>query len=118
MRRIMLKSKIHNAVVTETELAYEGSITIDGDILREVDIIEFERVQVVNLNNGARFETYVIEGQAGEGTICLNGPAARMGERGDKVHVLSYTTLASDELKGYKPTVVVLDENNRIAIKK
>lgn len=114
----MLKSKIHNAVVTETELAYEGSITIDGDILRDVDIVEFERVQVVNLNNGARFETYVIEGPAGGGTICLNGPAARMGEPGDKIHILSYTTLGSEELAGYKPTVVVLDEKNRISAKK
>ena len=114
MQRIMLKSKIHNAVVTETELAYGGSITIDGFLMEQSDIVEFERVQVVNLNNGARFETYVIEGERESGTICLNGPAARLGVPGDIVHILSYSVLGEGELKEFKPKILILDEKNRI----
>ena len=113
MRRIMLKSKIHNAEVTETELAYEGSITIDLDVLEAADILVHERVQIVNVNNGARFETYAIAGARGSGMICLNGPAARLGQRGDRVHIISYVTLNREELEGYQPTVIVLDEKNR-----
>jgi len=110
----MLKSKIHNAVVTETELSYLGSITIDKLIMGKSDIIENERVQVVNLNNGARFETYAIKGEKGTGMICLNGPAARLGSPGDTIHILSYATMSDDELKGFKPRIVVLNEKNEV----
>lgn len=114
----MLKSKIHNAAVTQTELTYEGSITIDTDLLEASDIIEHERVQVVNMSNGARFETYVIEGERGSGAICLNGPAARLGEPGDRVHILSYTTISTDELDGFAPSIIILDEHNAITQQK
>ena len=108
----MLKSKIHNAVVTQTELSYAGSITIDGSLMEKSDIIENERVQVVNINNGARFETYVIQGEKGTGSICLNGPAARLGSPGDKIHILSYATMSQDELKGFKPRIIFLNDKN------
>ncbi len=112
MRRIMLKSKIHNAVLTQTELSYVGSITIDGSLMEKSNIIENERVQVVNINNGARFETYVIQGEKGAGSICLNGPAARLGSPGDKIHILSYATMSQDELKGFKPRIIFLNDKN------
>ena len=108
MRRIMLKSKIHNAVVTQTELSYSGSITIDELIMEKSDIIENERVHVVNLNNGARFETYVIKGEKGKEMICLKGPAARLGSPGDTIHILSYATMSEDELSGFKPKIILL----------
>ena len=108
----MLKSKIHNAVVTQSELSYTGSITIDGSLMEKSDIIENERVQVVNINNGARFETYVIQGGKGTGSICLNGPAARLGSPGDKIHILSYATMSQDELKGFKPRIIFLNDKN------
>ncbi len=114
MRRIMLKSKIHNAAVTQTELSYTGSITIDAVLMEQTNIIENERVQVVNVNNGARFETYVIQGERGSGTMCLNGPAARLGSPGDRIHILSYATMSGDELKDFKPLIIVLDENNSV----
>ena len=114
MLRTVLKSKIHNANVTQSNLYYEGSITIDGNLMDKADIIENERVQVVNLNNGSRFETYVMRGESGSGIICLNGPAARMGIEGDTVHVLSYVTIADNELKEYKPTIIILNEKNEI----
>lgn len=114
MRRIMLKSKIHNAMITQTELKYAGSITIDSSVLEKADIVENERVQVVNVNNGERFETYVIAGEKGSGEICLNGPAARLGCVGDKIHILSYTTIDSSELKGFKPAIIVLNDKNEI----
>ena len=117
MRRIMLKSKIHNAVVTQTELSYSGSITIDELIMEKSDIIENARVQVVNLNNGARFETYVIQGEKGAGSICLNGPAARLGSPGDKIHILSYATMSQDELKGFKPRIIFLNDKNETKIR-
>ena len=118
MRRIMLKSKIHNAVVTQTELSYVGSITIDGSLMEKSDIIENERVQVVNINNGARFETYVIQGEHGEGKICLNGPAARLCSPGDIIHILSYATISENELKDFKPKIIVLNDNNEISQEK
>ena len=114
MRRIMLKSKIHNAAVTQTELSYAGSITIDVALMEKSNIVENERVQVVNVNNGARFETYVIQGERGSGTMCLNGPAARLGSPGDRIHILSYATVSEDELKDFKPTIIVLDEKNSV----
>lgn len=114
MRRIILKSKIHNAVVTQTDLSYSGSITIDELIMEKSDIIENERVQVVNLNNGARFETYVIKGEKGTEMICLNGPTARLGSPGDTIHILSYATMSEDELRGFKPKIIVLNDKNEI----
>jgi len=114
MRRIMLKSKIHDAVVTQTELLYSGSIAIDELIMEKSDVIENERVQVVNLNNGARFETYVIKGKKGAGAICLNGPAARLSTPGDTIHILSYATVSEDELKGFKTKIIVLNEKNEV----
>lgn len=110
----MLKSKIHNAVVTKTELTYVGSITIDSQLMKKSNIIENERVQVVNLNNGARFETYVIKGEKGKGTIGLNGPASRLGAIGDVIHILSYATISEAELKNYKPMIIVLNDKNEI----
>lgn len=114
MRRIILKSKIHNAVVTQTELTYSGSLTIDELIMEKSDIIENERVQVVNLNNGARFETYAIKGEKGTEMICLNGPAAILGSPGDTIHILSYATMSEDELRGFKPKIIVLNDKNEI----
>jgi aspartate 1-decarboxylase len=118
MRRILLKSKIHNATVTQSNLYYEGSITIDSDLLEEADMIANERVQVVNIDNGERFETYIILGEAGTGIIGLNGPAARLGMKGDKIHILTYTTISDDELDSFHPRVIILDENNKIKSRK
>lgn len=117
MQRIMLKSKIHNAGVTQADISYMGSITIDGALIDGADIMENERVQVVNLNNGARFETYVIRGEAGSGVICLNGPAARMALVGDRVHILSYALMDERECASLKPKILILDERNREARK-
>ena len=114
MQRIVMKSKIHSARVTQTNLFYDGSITIDGILMEKADIIENERVQVVNLDNGARFETYVIHGEKGSGIIGLNGPAARLGIKGDTIHILSYVTASDEELKNFKPLVILLNEKNDI----
>ena len=118
MQRIILNSKIHNAGVTQADLSYAGSITIDGEIMDRADIFENERVQVVNLNNGARFETYVIRGGEGSGVICLNGPAARMGLVGDRVHILGYALLNGEELRNHVPKIVMLDECNQVTEEK
>ncbi len=107
------KSKIHRVTVTDANLNYEGSLTVDQNLLRKADMIPYELVQVVNINNGARFETYVIPGKANSGTICLNGPAARLGEVGDILIVLSYTWMHRKETKGFKPKVVYVDKNNK-----
>lgn len=108
------KSKIGHAIITEAELYYEGSITIDETILKAVDIIPGEKVEVLNINNGSRLETYVIAGKAGSGQICLNGPAARLGFVGDKIIVLSYALLSKAEAKKAKTKVVYLDVKNHI----
>lgn len=113
MTRTMLKSKIHRAVVTDCDLNYVGSITIDERLMEAADILPFEQVAVVNLNNGARFETYAMVGEAGSGTIQLNGAAARLAEREDIVIVFSYATYAADELDGFAPKVVLVDDRNR-----
>ena len=110
----MCKSKVHRVKVTESNLEYEGSITIDTDILEKADILPYERVQVVNNNNGARFETYVIPGKKGSGIICLNGAAARLGEVGDILIVISYCEMEKEEAVEYKPKVLFVDENNKI----
>jgi len=108
------KSKIHRATVTEANLDYEGSITIDKRLLDETSILPNEKVQVVNLNNGARFETYVFVGEENSGTICLNGPAARLGQVGDLVIIISYGQLEFEEAKKYQPKVVHVDKENKI----
>lgn len=108
------KSKIAHATVTQAELYYEGSITIDEALIKAVDIIPGEKVEVLNINNGNRFETYVIAGQAGSGQICLNGPAARLGFVGDKIIILSYGLLTKAQAKKAKMKIVYLNEKNHI----
>jgi aspartate 1-decarboxylase len=108
------KSKIAHGFVTEAELFYEGSITIDTDLINAVDIVPGEKVDVLNINNGNRFSTYVIAGEAGSGKICLNGPAARLGLVGDQIIVLSYGYMDPQEAKDYKAKIIHLDENNKI----
>jgi aspartate 1-decarboxylase len=108
----MLKSKIHHARVTETKLDYEGSIEIDLELIRLAKLRVFEKVQVLNINNGARLETYVIEGQAGERAISLNGAAARLAQVGDQLIILSYAVVAPDELPTWQPTIIRLDSQN------
>ena len=110
--RTMLKSKIHRAHVTETNINYEGSITIDQKFMEEADILPGEQVQVVNLNNGARFDTYAIEGEKGE--ICLNGAAARLAIKGDIIIILSYCHLDDDEARNFIPRLVYVDASNTI----
>ena len=110
----MLKSKIHCATVTEANLQYMGSITIDRDLMDAAGILENERVQVVDNNNGARLETYVIPGARGSGVICLNGAAARLAQPGDVVIIMAYALFPEAEARSYAPTVVMVDEKNRI----
>ncbi|TCP31612.1 L-aspartate 1-decarboxylase [Scopulibacillus darangshiensis] len=114
MYRTIMKSKIHRARVTESNLNYVGSITIDQDLLEAVDILPNEKVQIVNNNNGARLETYVIAGERGTGTICLNGAAARLVQPDDIIIIISYALMASEELKAHEPAIAVMDENNQI----
>lgn len=114
MKRIMFKSKIHRARVTQAELYYEGSITIDSTLMDQADILEYEKVQVVNINNGNRFETYALRGEAGSGIICLNGAAARLGHVGDQVIIITYAEFDGAELEGFKPTIVLVDETNSV----
>ena len=111
----MLKSKIHRATVVQAQLDYVGSITIDADLLDAAGIYEYEKVQVVDVNNGSRFETYTIAGQRGSGMVCLNGAAARCVSTGDKIIVMAYAQMDSEEVRYHKPAVVFVDENNRIA---
>lgn len=113
MYRTMMKSKLHRATVTEANLNYVGSITIDEDLMDAADLLENEKVQVVNNNNGARLETYVITGERGSGVICLNGAAARLVQPGDTVIIISYSVMTDEEARKHKPIIAVLDENNR-----
>ena len=115
MLRVMCRSKIHGATITETELAYAGSITIPADLIAAANLLPDERVQVVNLSNGSRIETYVIEGSAGSGNICLNGPAARTAYVGDHVHILSFAMMDEEEAQASEMKVVHVDENNQLA---
>lgn len=110
----VLKSKIHRVKVTQAELHYVGSITIDEDLMDAANIIENEKVQIVNINNGERFETYVITGARKSGTICLNGPAARKVQVGDIVIIISYAGMEFEEAKKWKPTVIFPDQNNKL----
>ena len=114
MEITMLKSKIHRALVTQSELNYVGSITIDSELLEAAGILEYEKVQVVDIDNGNRLETYTIAGEAGSGVICLNGAAARCVDVGDKVIIMAYCTLTAKEAKKHKPTVVFVDDKNGI----
>jgi len=118
MRRTMCKSKIHRAVLTGADLNYEGSLTLDRDLMDAADIRPFEKVQIVNVNNGSRLETYVIEGRRGSGTMQLNGAAARLGAVGDHVIVISYAEYEESELEEFEPRLVFVDEQNRIATPK
>jgi len=113
MRRFMLKSKIHRATLTGTELHYEGSVTVDQDLLDEADILPGEQVQVLNLNNGARPITYAIAAPRGSGTVLLNGPAARLGMTGDLISILSYCDLSDEKARTFKPKIILVDEKNR-----
>ena len=115
MLRTMCKSKIHRATVTGADLNYIGSITIDPELMEAADLLEFEQVSVVNVNNGARLETYVIPGERGRGEICLNGAAARLVHPGDKVIVISYAQYDEAEMEGYRPRFIFVDEQNRIS---
>jgi aspartate 1-decarboxylase len=110
----ILKSKIHRLVITEANLNYIGSITLDEDLMDAANIIENEKVQVVNINNGERLETYVIRGKRGSGICCLNGPAARKGMTGDVVVVISYATMDFEKAKNFKPWIVFPEEGNKI----
>ncbi len=107
------KSKIHRATVTDANLNYVGSIAIDADLIKKADLIEFEKVQVANIANGERFETYVIEAPAGSGTITLNGAAAHKGKKGDLVIIIAYGHIEKDKAANYKPSVVHVDKNNK-----
>ncbi|PBC75075.1 aspartate 1-decarboxylase [Fibrobacter intestinalis] len=113
MQTDFLKCKIHRATVTDANLNYEGSITIDKALLDAAGILPFEKVGVLDINNGARFDTYVIEGEAESGTICLNGAAARMVQKGDLVIIVSYVSLTPEEAKTWKPTIVKVNAQNK-----
>ena len=110
----VLKSKIHRAVITEANLHYVGSLTLDEDLMDASNIIEHEKVQIVNVNNGTRIETYIIRGKRGSGVCCLNGPAARQGAVGDVVIVISYATMDFEEARSFKPWIVFPKEGNRL----
>ncbi|MCU6795786.1 MULTISPECIES: aspartate 1-decarboxylase [Paenibacillus] len=114
MFRTMLKSKIHRATVTEANLNYVGSITIDEDLIDMIDILPNEKVQIVNNNNGARFETYVIPGPRGSGVICLNGAAARLVHPGDTVIILSFVMMSDEEARKHTPSIAIMGENNKV----
>ena len=114
MNRVMFKSKLHRARITQADLYYEGSITIDQDLMEASDLINYEKVSVVNVNNGERFDTYVIPGDRGKREICLNGAAARKGQVGDEIIIISYTTLPDDEARTFEPTVVLVDSKNNV----
>jgi aspartate 1-decarboxylase len=114
MRRTMCKSKIHRATVTDANLAYEGSITLDPVLMEAGDLLEYEKVHVVNINNGARFETYVITGARHSGDVVLNGAAARLVQNGDKVIIMSYASYDEAELGDFEPRLIFVDEANRI----
>jgi aspartate 1-decarboxylase len=110
----MLKSKIHKATVTQSDLMYEGSLTIDSDLMREVGLLPYEKIKIYNINNGERLDTYAIEGEAGSGVIGLNGAAARKGMIGDLIIIVSYAIYNDADLVDFEPKVVVLDQNNKV----
>jgi len=110
----VVKSKIHRVKITQAELHYVGSITIDEDLMEAANIIENEKVQIVNISNGARLETYVITGERGSGDVCLNGPAARKAQVGDIIIIISYASMDFEEAKNHKPTIIFPDKNNKV----
>lgn len=114
MFRILCKSKIHRATVTDANLNYEGSLTLDPILMEAAGLVPFEQVHVLNLNNGARFETYLIEGERGSGTVCVNGAAARLVQVGDPVIVLAYALVPEEELPQFEARIVFVDEQNKI----
>ncbi|WP_339132652.1 MAG: aspartate 1-decarboxylase [Candidatus Electrothrix sp. GW3-4] len=114
MQRTMLKSKIHRATITEADLNYDGSLTIDQDLLDAAGIVPFERVKVYNINNGERFDTYAIQGERGSGVIGLNGAAARKGHTGDLIIIVTYAQYDESELGDFAPTIILCDEKNGI----
>ena len=118
MQRIMMKSKIHRATVTEANLDYVGSITIDRNLMDAAGLLEFEQVHVVDVNNGARLETYVIEGPRSSGVICMNGAAARLVHEGDTIIIISYAMFDTTELDHYAPIVVQVNADNEISVEK
>lgn len=117
MEITLLKAKIHRAVVKQADLDYVGSITIDAELLRESGILEYEKVEIADIDNGNRFETYAIAGEAGSGIICLNGAAARCVSEGDKIIIMAYAQMTPEEAKDHKPTVIFVDEDNKIVRK-
>ena len=114
MYRIMLRSKIHRATVTDADLDYEGSITLDEALMEAAGILPYEQVMVSNLNNGERFETYVIPGPRESGVVCLNGPTARKGVPGDRIVIFCYELYSEEEIRNLKPTIIRVDDKNRI----
>jgi aspartate 1-decarboxylase len=118
MQRTLLKSKIHRARITDANLNYEGSLTIDADLMDAADILSYEQIKVYNIHNGARFDTYAIAGPAGNGDICLNGAAARMGAPGDLIIIATYSQYEEAETAGHEPKVVLVDSKNRKCFEK
>jgi len=114
MLRSVCKSKIHRATVTAADLNYEGSLTLDPLLMEAADLAPYERVHVLNLNTGSRFDTYIIEGERSSGVVCLNGPAARLGQRGDLVIIISYCLLSPDEIQAHRPKLVYVDADNAV----
>ena len=114
MRRFVLKSKIHNVEITGSELHYEGSLSLDEELMKLANLLPFEKVDVYNINNGERFSTYIIPAPAGSGICRLNGAAARKGLKGDKLIIVSYAIVEEEELENFKPSIVYIGENNRV----
>ena len=114
MNRTMLRAKIHRIQVTECDVEYEGSLTLDADLMAQADLVPYERIDVYDIDNGSRFSTYLIEGGRGSGECCVNGAAARLVEVGDKLILASYTTLAADDARAHRPMVVLVDAGNKI----
>ncbi len=117
MQITLLKSKIHRATVTQADLNYVGSVTIDSNLLKEADILEYEKVEIADITNGNRLETYAIAGEAGSGIICLNGAAAQLVNPGDKIIIMAYAVMTPEEAKNHKPTVLFVDEKNNLTRK-
>ena len=118
MQRMMLKAKIHRATITQADLNYEGSLTVDKDLMDAAVLLPFEVIHVYNISNGERFETYLVEGEPGSGVVCLNGAAARKGAKGDLVILANYAVYEEEEARAIKPKLVFVDENNRIVTEK
>lgn len=118
MQRLMCKSKVHRATVTQAELQYAGSLTLDKTLMDAADLIDYEQVSVVNVNNGQRFETYLIPGERNSGVVCLNGPAARLGQKGDIIIIMSYALYDEKELKNFRPKMIYVNDKNKIVNKK